>query len=221
MRRHYNVWAEIRVSGLPGPGGSAAGSAKGSAAAVLDVLRRLRNKSGGSDGFRKDGIRVALPELAREAGVSPAAAQAQLTRLIALRVVRATGRGVLADVLIKPGPLNGRELRKLQKRFESRSAVEVGHLEDIGHYASLKTCRRARLLSYFGDGDAELVAPCDGCDICQDGSRGGGKRTRRRTHASNPPNPGTSSILGRALNGLREAVFGTFATDGTEAAARK
>ena len=103
------------------------------------------------------------------------------------------------------------------EREMNASAVEVGHLEDIGHYASLKTCRRARLLSYFGDGDAELVAPCDGCDVCQ----GGGKSTRRRNHASNPPNPGTSSILGRALNGLREAVFGTFATDGTEAAARK
>ena len=35
VRRHYNVWSEVRVSGLPGLGDAAAGPAEGSAAAVL------------------------------------------------------------------------------------------------------------------------------------------------------------------------------------------
>lgn len=191
VRRHYNVWSEVCVSGLLGLGGAAAGPTEDSAAAVLDALRCLRDESGGSDGFR-----VALPELAREAGVSPVATQAVIIRLVATGAVRATGRGVLADLLIKPRPLSGRELRKLEKRFEARSAVEVRHLEDIGNYASLRTCRRARLLSYFGDGDAGLIAPCDGCDVCQGGSQG--------TRTSGWP---TASILFRAFAGLRRAVF--------------
>ena len=187
VRRHYNVWSEVCVSGLLGLGGVS----EGSAAAVLDALRSLRDESGDSDGFR-----VALPELAREVGVSPVVAQAAITRLVATGSMKATGRGVLADLLIRPGPLSGRELRKLEKRFEARSAVEARHLEDIGNYASLRTCRRARLLSYFGDGDAGLVAPCDGCDVCQGGSQG--------THTSGWP---TASILFRAFAGLRRAVF--------------
>lgn len=192
VRRHYNVWSEVCVSGLPGLGGAAAGPAEDSAAAVLDALRWLRDESGGSDGFR-----VALPELAREAGVSPVVAQAAITRLVATGAMRATGRGVLADLLIKTRPLSGWELRKLEKRFEARSAVEVRHLEDVGNYASLRTCRRARLLSYFGDGDAGLVAPCDGCDVCQGGSQG-----------TRTPGWPTASILFRAFAGLRRAVFG-------------
>ena len=128
--------------------------------------------------------------------MSPVAAQAVIMRLAAVGAVRATGRGVLADLLIKPGPLSGRELRRLEKRFEARSAVEVRHLEDIGNYASLRTCRRARLLSYFGDDNAELVAPCDGCDVCQGGSQS-------PSTAGRP----TASILSRAFAGLRHVVF--------------
>lgn len=65
------------------------------------------------------------------------------------------------DLLVKPAPLSRRELADLKSRFERRSALEIQHLEDIGAYASLTTCRRAKLLSHFGDEAARLVAPCD------------------------------------------------------------
>ncbi|MCA1701866.1 MAG: RecQ family zinc-binding domain-containing protein [Actinobacteria bacterium] len=154
---------------------------------------------------------IPLPDLAREAGLSPATAQVSLSRLMATGLLDAAPRGVIADVLIKPGPLSRRELTELRRRFELRAAVEARQLEDVGRYASLTTCRRARLLSHFGDETAEFVAPCDGCDVCRGtsvrkpaGPRGGhpGERPGERQGGRPGERP---FLLGRVLGGLCEA----------------
>lgn len=207
VRRQYNVWAEVQVSLTPFRG-SRRGSedhsepCEGVAASVLAVLRKRREKAGA------DSFTVALPELAREAGVTPATAQVALTRLTAQGVVQARERGILADLLVKPGPLSRRELGELTKRFEERSAIEARHLEEIGRYASLTTCRRARLLSYFGDGAAKLVAPCDGCDICN-ASNDGPNRSRKYNRIWDRAASALSSVISRSLTGLRNVVFGS------------
>jgi len=197
VRRRYNLWAEVRVRRMPRPEYAPSG---GPAGAVLAVIGRL-------------GAAVPLPDLAREAGLSPATAQVSLSRLVAAGLLDAAPRGVISDVLIKPGPLSRRELAELTRRFELRAAVEARQLEDVGRYASLTTCRRARLLSHFGDETAEFVAPCDGCDVCRGtsvrkpaGPRGGhpGERPGGRPGERLGERP---FLLGRVLGGLRE-TFG-------------
>ena len=220
VRRQYNVWAEVQVSfngaryGQEDPSEPTESVAtEGIAANVLAALRNKRGEAGGRTeggtgaGTGAGSFSVALPELAREAGATPAAAQVALTRLAARGVIQARGRGILADLLVKPGPLSRRELLELTKRFEGRSAIETRHLEEIGRYASLTTCRRSRLLSYFGDGAAKLVAPCAGCDICntRSASKGSRKHDRTRGRAASA----TSSVVSRALTGLRNVVFGS------------
>ncbi|WP_166180560.1 RecQ family ATP-dependent DNA helicase [Rubrobacter tropicus] len=157
VRRGYNLWAEIRIKRLPPDASSAAPPDDGSAGA--GVLRALARRGTGS--------RVPLVDLAREVGASPAAVQASLTRLIRSGRIEAAPKGRIADLLVKPAPLGRRELADLGARFEHRSEQEARHLEEVAAYASLTTCRRARLLSHFGDEAAELVAPCDGCDVCR------------------------------------------------------
>ncbi len=204
VRRQYNIWAEVQVSfrgahyGMDGP----PGSGEGIAADILAELHKRREKAGA------DSFPVALPELARQAGTTPASAQVALTRLTARGVVQARGRGVLADLLVKPGPLSRRELLELTKRFEGRSAIEARHLEEIGRYASLTTCRRSRLLSYFGDGAAKLVAPCAGCDVCNS-SKGSSRKSRKHGRTRDRAASETSSVVSRALTGLRNVVFGS------------
>ncbi len=194
VRRRYNLWAEVRVRRMPRPEYAPSG---GPAGAVLAVLGRL----GGAVSA------IPLPDLAREAGVSPATAQVSLSRLMAAGLLDAAPRGVIADVLIKPGHLSRRELAELRRRFELRAAVEARQLEDVGRYASLTTCRRARLLSHFGDETAEFVAPCDGCDVCRGtsvrkpaGPRGGHPGERPGGRPGERP-----FLLGRVLGGLCEA----------------
>ena len=220
VRRQYNVWAEVQVSfngtrcGQEDPSEPTESIAtEGIAADILAALRKKHGETGGRTkggtgaGTGADGFSVELPELAREVGATPAATQVALTRLTARGIVQARGRGVLADLLVKPGPLSRRELLELTRRFEGRSAIEARHLEEIGRYASLTTCRRSRLLSYFGDGAAKLVAPCAGCDICntRSASKGSRKHDRTRGRAAST----TSSVVSRALTGLRNVVFGS------------
>lgn len=201
--RQYNVWAKVQVSfrGSRGGLGDSSQPTEGVAARTLSALHERRKEDGADSSAT---FTVAFPELARQAGATPAATQVALTRLTARGVVQARGRGILADLLIKPGLLSRRELGELTKRFEARSAIEARHLEEIGHYASLTTCRRARLLSYFGDGDAEFVAPCDGCDVCN-AAKGSREANRIRSHGTSP----TSFVISRALTGLRNVVFGS------------
>lgn len=200
VRRQYNVWAEVQVS-FRGSRNRLEGNSEPHEGVAANVLAAIRKRS---EKASADSFAVTLPDLAREAGATPAAVQVALTRLAAQGVVQVRGRGILADLLVKPGPLSRRELGELTKRFEKRSAVEARHLEEIGHYASLRTCRRVRLLSYFGDGAAELVAPCDGCDICNT-SNASRKDNRTRNRAASA----LSSVISRALTGLRNVVFGS------------
>jgi len=200
VRRQYNVWAEVQVS-FRGSRNRLEGNSEPHEGVAANVLAAIRKRS---EKASADSFAVALPDLAREAGATPAAVQVALTRLAAQGVVQARGRGILADLLVKPGPLSRRELGELTKRFEERFAIEARHLEEIGHYASLRMCRRVRLLSYFGDGAAELVAPCDGCDICN-ASNASRKDNKTRNRAASAP----SSVISRALTGLRNVVFGS------------
>lgn len=179
IQRRYNVWAGLRVKSiLPEDRmperivGAMTGGKTGA------VLRALRDDQGSGEAFTK------LPELARTAGVSPASAQVALLRLMKAGVVKATPSGTLTDLALKPGPLSNAELVELDRRFSIQAEVAERHLDDVENYTSLKTCRRARLLSYFGDDAATIVAPCDGCDICN-------YRNDKR---------GTTSILGRIWN---------------------
>ena len=160
VRRGYNLWAEVRIERLP-PGAVPTPDDSSVGAGVLRALAR-----------RGAASRVPLVELAREVGASPAAVQAALARLIGSGEIEAAPKGRIADLLVKPAPLGRRELADLGARFEHRSEQEVRHLEEVAAYASLTTCRRARLLSHFGDEAAELVAPCDGCDVCRGRNRG-------------------------------------------------
>ena len=182
VRRGYNLWAEIRIGKLP-PKPSSAASPPDGGSVGAGVLRALARRGIGSS--------VPLLDLAREVGASPAAVQASLARLIRTGEIEAAPKGRIADLLVKPAALSRRELADLGARFEHRSALEVRHLEEVAAYASLTTCRRARLLSHFGDEAAELVAPCDGCDGC-----------RKRT---------VPSLLRRLFGGLADA----FAPAGT------
>ncbi|CAA9499919.1 MAG: ATP-dependent DNA helicase RecQ, partial [uncultured Solirubrobacteraceae bacterium] len=183
VRRGYNLWAEIRIKRLPPTAPSAAPPPDGGGGVRAVVLRALTRRGSGS--------RVPLLDLARDVGASPAAVQATLAGLIRSGEIEATPRGRIADLLVKPAPLGRRELADLKTRFEHRSEQEVRHLEEVAAYASLTTCRRARLLSHFGDEAAELVAPCDGCDVCRGQGRG--------------RNRGVPSLLRRLFDGLADA----------------
>ena len=163
VRRGYNLWAEVRIGRLPPKPSSAAPTPDGGSVGA-GVHRALARHGAGS--------RVPLVGLAREVGASPAAVQASLARLIGSGEIEAKPKGRIADLLVKPAALSRRELADLQARFERRSAQEVRQLDEVAAYASLTTCRRARLLSHFGDEAAELVAPCDGCDVCRGRNRG-------------------------------------------------
>lgn len=66
------------------------------------------------------------------------------------------------------------------------------HMDHVEDYTSSSTCRRQRLLDYFGDEQADLVAPCDGCDICRGHSRSGRPASSDRD----------DSVVGKALKKL-------------------
>ena len=188
IQRRYNVWAGLRVKSiLPDakiPGHRVEGLTSGKTGAVLRALRIDRNSG---SGFTK------LPELAASAGLSPATVQVALIRLIKSGVVNGTSSGSLVDLAIKPGPLSKAELHELDRRFGVQAEVAERHLDDVENYTSLKTCRRARLLSYFGDDAAAIVSPCKGCDICN-------RRNHRR--GSRKGGQDDTNILGRIWSSL-------------------
>jgi hypothetical protein len=74
--------------------------------------------------------------------------------------------GAVADILVKPGPLSAEEERVLSEALDLRARAARAHLDAIGRYANLATCRREHLLSHFGDSAALGAAPCGGCDVC-------------------------------------------------------
>jgi len=110
---------------------------------------------------------LSLPDVAREAGVGPASVQVALSRLAGAGLADVSpARGVVSDVLIKPGPLKAGEARLLSGVLDARRRAARSHLDAIGRYTNLTTCRREHLLSYFGDSSARAAAPCGGCDVC-------------------------------------------------------
>jgi hypothetical protein len=54
----------------------------------------------------------------------------------------------------------------LSEALDLRARAARAHLDAIGRYANLATCRREHLLSHFGDSAALGAAPCGGCDVC-------------------------------------------------------
>jgi ATP-dependent DNA helicase RecQ len=107
---------------------------------------------------------IALPELARRAGVRPVVAQTALFRLMVDGIVEAVPRGSLADVRLKADSLGEGSQRAMAARLKDRSRTAYKQIDYVEQYANLSTCRRERLLRHFGD--TEEVAPCGGCDIC-------------------------------------------------------
>jgi ATP-dependent DNA helicase RecQ len=199
IKRRYNVWADVLVKRLDPEAARKipATSPGGPTARVLGALRAAL----GNRPTSRIGAAIRLPDLARAAGVSPAAAQVAVSRLRDAGVLQAKGRGVLADVLIKGGPLTEAEMDDLQRRFDLRAHIASRQLEEVELYArAVGRCRRARLLSYFGDEEgASLVAPCDGCDVC---------RAAAAREAPQSPGPTGPSLIGR----LRDGILQLFAS---------
>lgn len=138
--------------------------------AVLRVLRRHR---------------VALPRdsVRREAGISRGRTAAALDALEAAGAARREpGRGVRASGPCRP---RGDIVTEAMAHVERRGAFERSRLEMVRRYAETRDCRRAFLLSYFGEA---FDPPCDRCDSCDAGtasaSRDGpfaiGSRVRHR-----------------------------------------
>jgi len=79
-------------------------------------------------------------------------------------VAEVVPQGSLVDVRLKTTTLDGRSRRIIASRLKSHSKTAYAQIRDVETYANLTTCRREHLLRHFGD--KEVVAPCDGCDVC-------------------------------------------------------
>ena len=191
VERRYDLWKSVAVEGLTetSTANGTAAEAKGPVACVRAALRRLSRGKG-----RGNALVVGMEELAREARVSRAVAQGALLRLAAEGELRVRGTGSRADVLLKVEELTPKDLEALEERFSEAALKEIRHLEDVENYTSLSSCRRQRLLSYFGDEAAREVAPCDGCDVCRNRP---GRRSEARKGA-----PGVGSLLARLWKGI-------------------
>ena len=107
---------------------------------------------------------IGIPELARRAGVRPVVAQSAMYRMMVDGVVRAVPRGSLTDIRLRDTLLDDRDRREMAARLKGHDKRAYAEIRDVEAYARLTTCRRERLLRYFGD--KEEVAPCAGCDVC-------------------------------------------------------
>ena len=198
IQRRYNLWAAARVRSVS-PDAARARDLGRTASTVHAVLLAhaprhapRRPRAGVPEG-PGDAAVLSLPDVAREAGVSPASVQVALSRLAGAGLADVSpARGVVSDVLIKPGPLSAEEARLLSGVLDARRRAARSHLDAIGRYANLTTCRREHLLSHFGDSSALGAAPCGGCDVCD--SR---------------PGLGARPSLGRRVLAALAAVFGT------------
>jgi len=150
VRRGYDLWAEVEVQRVEEELDSTSGEWREEVARVHAALPG-------------EGV-VALPELARRAGVNPVVAQSALFRLMVEGEVEAVPRGALLDVRLKGDSLGSREFGSVGARLKARTRAAYDHLRDVEGYAGLSACRREHLLRHFGD--AEDVAPCGGCDFC-------------------------------------------------------
>ncbi|MGB3683844.1 MAG: ATP-dependent DNA helicase RecQ [Rubrobacteraceae bacterium] len=146
ISRGYDLWAEVEVRRL-----------EEEPAGLREELTSVHAALPG------DGT-IALPDLARKAGVRPAVAQGALYRMMADGLVEAIPRGLLVDVSLKTTTLDAGSRRNIAARLKRRDTTAYGQIRDVEAYAGLSTCRREHLLRYFGD--QEEVSPCAGCDVC-------------------------------------------------------
>lgn len=171
VERRYNLWDEARVEILASTSGKANAlanaPAKPTLAPVVElVLAAVRESANG-----RDCLRIGLLELAREVRLSPAVVQGSLMSLTSLGLLSASGRGTLADLRVKLTALSEKDLAVLATHFEARSRMDALHIQHVDDYLATSTCRRQRLLDYFGDEAASLIAPCGGCDVCANATR--------------------------------------------------
>ena len=195
VERRYNLWHEARIELIRDPRGVAADGPDDSplsmlsmSPAVQSVLKVIQRDILANSGK----LSIPLTELARRARVTPPVAQGSLMSLATSRVITASGRGTLADISPKVARLSQKDLVKLGALFTEQAGVDALHVGHVEDYTSSSTCRRQRLLDYFGDEQAGLVAPCDGCDVC---------RESRRKALGNPSGSG-ASVVARAFEKL-------------------
>ena len=146
ISRGYDLWAEVEVNRLE------------------EAPTGLRKEVSAVHAALPGNGTIALPELARKAGVRPAVAQGAIYRMMADGVAEVVPRGSQVDVLLKATSLDDANRRKMAARLKMRDKTAYGQIWDVETYAGLSTCRREHLLRYFGD--TEEVAPCSGCDVC-------------------------------------------------------
>ena len=146
LRRGYDLWSELDVRRVD----EEPGEMRSEVAAVHAALPGRGN--------------VALPELARRAGVRPAVAQAAVYRMMASGSAEIVPRGALVDVRLRQHGLDAPSRREIATRLKRRTGRAYGQLDEVKSYAELSSCRREYLLRRFGD--EEEVAPCGGCDVC-------------------------------------------------------
>jgi ATP-dependent DNA helicase RecQ len=85
-----------------------------------------------------------------------------LTRLEECDVVKVEPQGAVR-LVAEPGTLSGKVKEASVAQLE-RHEAELHRIEEIRQYAENLDCRRAYLLSYFGD---DAAANCRNCDNCQ------------------------------------------------------
>jgi ATP-dependent DNA helicase RecQ len=146
LSRGYDLWAEVEVRRLE------------------EERDGLREEVAAVHAALPGGGTIALPELARRAGVRPAVAQGAVFRMMVDGIAEVIPRGSLVDVRLKAFALDNLSRRSIAGRLKSHSSTAYAQLRDVETYASLRTCRREHLLRHFGD--REEVAPCAGCDVC-------------------------------------------------------
>ena len=191
IKRRYNLWSGVRARRTAG--GTRPPDASSAAGRLLGLL--------GEEPARKNPGPWAshrLSDLAARAGVAPPTAQVLLYRLSALGLAEVSGRGVVADVLVKTAPLGSREKRELESRLSARERSALAHLDAIEGYAEGRSCRRQRIVDHFeGEGRGPVVAPCGTCDVC------------KRGHGRGPsPSDPSSGPFGGPLGGLLRRLRG-------------
>ena len=175
ISRGYDLWAEVEIRNL-------VEEPNGLPESVTAVHAALPGNG-----------TVGLPELARRAGVRPVVAQGAVYRMMADGLVKAVPRGSLVDVRLKES-LDADNRRRIAARLKNMSRNAYSQLDDVEAYANLKTCRRERLLRHFGD--AEEVAPCDGCDVCRE----------ETVHSMPEPAAAPSLVTGRETTDQRSEM---------------
>ena len=196
LERRYNLWRDARVELVADARRGAGTETVGMSPAVSSVLKIMNREVRGNKSRK---LSMSLTRLATEAGVTPPVAQGSLMSLAASGIITVSGRGTLSDVSLKVERLSRRDLVKLTAIFEEQAGVEALHMDYVEDYISSDTCRRQRILDYFGDQQADLIAPCGGCDVCRKGRKG-----RRGSPGGSPGTPSGSkdSLLTKALEKL-------------------